>query len=110
MFDYVKTHYGVPADIGRRVVVNGNSGIIVADRGQYIGVNFDLDRPCEISNCHPTWCVEYQGMGKARKITRSQARYRRYMEICDCFDNFKAFLAYETNERKKRRKDDDHDR
>ena len=41
---YVKEHYKVPAEIGRRVVVDGKPGIIAEDRGHYIGVNFDADK------------------------------------------------------------------
>ena len=58
-FEYIKDYYGVPAALGRRVIVNGRPGIIAADRGHYIGVNFDSDKPGVISNCHPTWMVEY---------------------------------------------------
>lgn len=64
MSEYCKKYYGVPADIGRRVLVNGEPGIIAVDRGNYIGVNFDKDKPGIISNCHPTWEVEYLEMGK----------------------------------------------
>ena len=70
--EYVKKYYSVPAEIGRRVVVNGESGIIAQDRGNYIGVNFDKDKPGIISNCHPTWKVEYQEIGIVRKPTKSQ--------------------------------------
>jgi hypothetical protein len=63
MSEYAKKYYGVPSDIGRRVVVNGKAGIISEDRGNYIGVNFDEDRAGVISNCHPTWKVEYKEMG-----------------------------------------------
>lgn len=77
---YVSETYGVPANIGRRVIVNGKEGIIIADRGNYIGVNFDKDKPGAIINCHPTWKVEYTEMGTIRKMTRSQHRYRAYIE------------------------------
>lgn len=43
--EYVRAHYNVPAEIGRRVVVDGKPGIITSDRGHYIGVNFDADKP-----------------------------------------------------------------
>ena len=77
-FRYIITTYQVPATIGRLVSVDGKSGIIAADRGNYIGVNFDDDKPGEIVNCHPTWKVEYGGVGVVRKqkMTRSQARYQ----------------------------------
>ena len=75
-FEYVRENYCVPAEVGRRVVVDGDPGIIVADRGHYIGVNFDSEKPGVINNCHPTWRVEYLGIGTVRKPTRSQRRYR----------------------------------
>ena len=80
MSEYAKSYYGVPSDIGRRVTVSGKPGIIAEDRGHYIGVNFDEDKPGMISNAHPTSEVEYLGMGKIRRMTRSQARYREYVE------------------------------
>lgn len=30
---YVRNHYGVPAEVGRRVIANGEPGVIIADRG-----------------------------------------------------------------------------
>lgn len=77
--NYASRHYGVPADIGRRVTVYGNPGIIAEDRGHYLGVNFDADKPGHISNCHPTDGVVYGEMGTIRKMTRSQKRYRDYL-------------------------------
>jgi hypothetical protein len=76
--EYVREHYGVPAVIGRRVVVGGKHGIIAEDRGHYIGVNFDSDKPGVVCNAHPTSEVEYGGMGVVRKMTRSRERYRDY--------------------------------
>jgi len=75
--EYVQEHYGVPAVIGRRVVVSGKAGIIAADRGHYIGVNFDNDKPGVIFNCHPTSEVEYGEIGAIRKMTKSQRRRQR---------------------------------
>lgn len=98
---YVKQYYGVPADIGRRVVVNGKPGIIAADCGHYIGVNFDSEQPGEISNCHPTWEVVYGEMGTIRKLSarkaKSKARYKRFLEFGDCFDNFSHFLSWDSD-------------
>lgn len=85
---YVRTYYKVPAEIGRLVKVNGKPGIIAEDKGHYIGVNFDDDKPGKISNCHPTWKVEYLGMGIVRPITKSQMRYKRFLEYGDGFDSF----------------------
>lgn len=79
-FDYVRQHYNVPAEIGRRVTVNGRPGVIAADRGHYLGVNFDDDKPGVIHNAHPTWKVEYGEMGGVRRMTASQQRYRDYLD------------------------------
>lgn len=76
---YVKDYYGVPADIGRRIIFRGKEGIIAEGRGNYIGVNFDSDEPGMILNVHPTDGVEYVDMGEIRKMTRSKRRYRKYL-------------------------------
>jgi len=34
------------------------------------------------------------------KVSRSKKRYQHYLEISDCFDNFKHFLGYEEEMRK----------
>lgn len=92
---YVRKYYGVPAVIGKRVTVGGKPGIIAADRGHYIGVNFDDCKPGVIHNCHPTSNVEYLEMGTVRKMTKSQERYRRYLEVADRFDSFRDFLKWD---------------
>lgn len=76
---YVQRHYGVPAEIGRQIIFRGRPGIIAKDRGHYIGVNFDADKPGQIYNVHPTDGVEYRGIGKVRKMTRSQRRYQGWI-------------------------------
>jgi hypothetical protein len=93
--EYARKYYGVPAEIGRRVIVHGKPGIIIEDRGNYLGVNFDSDKPGRTMNCHPTDHVEYGEMGTIRKMTRSQARYAHFLEVGDCFDNFREFLRGE---------------
>lgn len=93
--EYVREYYGVPAVIGRRVVVNGKPGIIAEDRGHYIGVNFDADKPGVVFNCHPTSEVEYGEMGAVRKPSRHQARYRRFLEYGDSFDTFIEFCRWD---------------
>lgn len=79
-FAYVRQHYGVPAERGRRVVVYGKPGVIAEDRGHYIGVNFDADKPGVIRNAHPTWEVQYLEIGAVRQATRSQRRYAAYLD------------------------------
>ena len=65
-FHYIRAHYHVPAEIGRRVVVNGRPGLITADRGHHLGVTFDEDPPEVVKSVHPTWRVEYQGLAPLR--------------------------------------------
>lgn len=94
MCQYVQDNYNVPACIGRRVIVNGKPGIIAADRGHYIGVNFDHDKPGAINNAHPTDKVEYLEMGKIRPMTRAQKRYQNYLEMADSFESFIDFCKW----------------
>ncbi len=104
--EYVRSYYGVPAEIGRAVIVNGKPGVITEDRGHHIGVTFDADEPGHVSPCHPTWEVVYGDMREIRPVppvSRSKARYQRYLEDRDCFDNFRHFLAYETRQARERR-------
>lgn len=126
--DYVRRHYGVPAEIGRRVIANGEPGVIMADRGQYIGIILDSDPKKRIRNYHPTWEMQYGEMAEklplkqwevltngmydwddvrymlgdarhcVRRIwaaTRSQAKYRAYQELAECFnDDATAMLSF----------------
>jgi hypothetical protein len=94
-FEYIKEYYQVPADIGRRVIVDGKHGTIIKDMGNYIGVNFDSDKAGIASACHPTWEVTYGEMGKIRKPSRSAARYQRYLASDGIYENFKQFLAWD---------------
>lgn len=98
--EYVQQHYGVPACIGRRVLAYGKPGIIAADRGNYIGINLDSDKPGRILNYHPVDGIEYLGMGEIRRPTRSQQRYQRYLDVGDCFESFLHFCRYEDSRRK----------
>ena len=79
-FTYVRDHYSVPAAIGRRVTVDGKPGVVAEDRGHYIGVNFDADKPGVVCNAHPTWKVVYLEMGAVRPMTRSQRRYSAFLD------------------------------
>lgn len=90
--EYVRDYYGVPAEIGRRVTVYGRPGIIGADCGHYIGVNFDDAPPGMYAAAHPTDGVVYGEMGKERPLTRAQKRYRAYLEVADLYDDFAHYL------------------
>jgi hypothetical protein len=61
---YVRHHYRVPAEIGRRVIANGEPGVILTDRGHYIGVVLDSDPKKRIRNYHPTWEMQYGDMAE----------------------------------------------
>ena len=93
---YVREKYGVPAAIGRRVIASGKPGVIAEDRGHYIGVNFDSDKPGVIFNVHPKSNVEYLEMDKVRKMTCSQKRYQDYLKVADCFNSFRHFVICNT--------------
>ncbi len=93
---YAVEHYGVPACVGRRVCIAGKAGVIAEDRGHYIGVNFDADKPGVVYNAHPTWKVEYLGIGPVRRMTRSQARYKRYLEYGEGFDSFLDYCKWDS--------------
>lgn len=89
---YVRRYYGVPAEIGRRVTVGARPGIITADRGAYIGVTFDDEKPTMVRPCHPTSQVIYGEMGTPRPLTRSQRRYLDYLEVADVYESFRHYL------------------
>lgn len=95
-FEYVRERYGVPAEYGRRVVVNGRAGVVAEDCGHHIGVNFDADRPGVVRRCHPTWEVTYGEMAKVRPVSRAQQRYRRYLKLGDGFDSFLSYCRWDT--------------
>ena len=99
--EYVRDTYGVPAEIGRRIRFRGDKeGVIIKDMGNYIGVNFDSDKPGIAKPLHPTWEVEYLEIGSIRKMTKSQKRYQEYCEIRDCFNDFAHFLRWKEYKRK----------
>lgn len=90
---YVREYYKVPACIGRRVMAYGKPGIIAEDRGHYIGVTLDTDKPGRVSNYHPIDGVEYLGMGEVRKLTRSQQNYRDFINA-DCGHTFAEWMRF----------------
>lgn len=109
-FEYVRDYYGVPAEKGRIIYFKGKKGMIVADKGNYIGVTFEGEDPKSIHILHPTWEVKYGEMGeiKEEKLTRSQKRYREYLEAREWYDGtFSDWLGidmYEVRKRKEKEK------
>ena len=103
--EYAQKHYGVPACIGRRVEYKGRPGIISEDRGHHIGITFDDQKPGTVSSFHPTTegLTYLETMGTVRKMTRSQERYQRYLDLADCFDSFRDFLGWEADQARERK-------
>jgi hypothetical protein len=99
-FEYIKRVYGVPGDIGRRVIIEGRPGVIAKDCGNYIGVNFDADKPGVIKPCHPTWEVIYGDLGTVRKLTRSQQRYIDYLDADWWTGSFWDWICYQEDKRR----------
>jgi hypothetical protein len=104
--EYVKEHYGVPAEIGAAVIAYGEPGVIAEDRGHHIGILLDKDKPGNVDSYHPTDGIEYTGQVKmVRKLTRKQriakARYQRYLDFCDCFDSFIDFCYWDQQQERR---------
>lgn len=94
MFEFVRKNYGVPAQIGRRVICEGETGTIVKDCGHYIGVILD-SLPGRIQLFHPTWRVTYGETVCGRdlpRLTRSQQHYADYLDADSC-RTFAEFLG-----------------
>lgn len=94
-FEYVRQYYGVPACMHRRIIAYGKPGIIVEDRGHYIGINLDEDKPNVVGSYHPEDGIEYGEMGKPRKLTPGQRRYQEYLKSAyyEAGDSFACFLG-----------------
>ncbi len=95
--NYVEKTYSVPACIGRRIKYTNKSGEregIIIGTTNYVAVNFDKDKPGQSVNIHPTDPgLEYLEMGKIRKMTRGQQRYKDYLrsEVCETFAEWMGF-------------------
>lgn len=92
MYEYVKDNYGVPAEYGRQVDMNGRLGTIVEDRGHYIGVNFNDEKSSMVSNVHPN-DVEYKEIVSVRKMTRSQKNYQEFLRL-ECNETFAEWMGF----------------
>jgi hypothetical protein len=56
-YEYVRTHYNVPAEKGRRVRAYGKPGTIVRAYGNYIGIQKDGEKI--VGQYHPKDGIEY---------------------------------------------------
>lgn len=96
-FEYVKSAYGVPAELYREVIVDGKKGVITKDMGNYIGVNFYDKQTHEALPCHPTWEVQYLETFNRNppvlKITASKKRYQDYLRS-ESAESFGEWLKY----------------
>jgi hypothetical protein len=59
-YEYIRRAYGVPAQVGMRVKVDGRPGVLIqhTSHQHYLRVRFD--GAAHDVNAHPTWRVEYQ--------------------------------------------------
>lgn len=104
-FEYVRTTYGVPACKNRRVVINGEPGIIARDMGHHIGVIMDAGPPDRVVPAHPTWEVVYGEIGTPRKVKnrRNKDRYQRYRDADFWSGSFLDFCYWDAEQRRKER-------
>jgi hypothetical protein len=66
---YIREYYGVPAEIGRVVTVNGDHGVIVGGQDAHLLVDFGDG----VIPCHPTWRVDYGTTTSDLGVTASAA-------------------------------------
>ena len=116
--EYIKGHYGVPAEVGRRVEYAGDktgkplTGVIVGARGQYLSIHLDGEDKPHHAPFHPTWEIKYLDevvtppVPKEVKLTRSQRRYQEYKESIyyDSGNSFAVFLGVEGRGRGRKKK------
>lgn len=55
--DYIRSYYGVPAEVGTRVIVDGEPGVITGFHDARLMVQLD-GQPFPVT-AHPTWRVTY---------------------------------------------------
>ncbi|MDR8069419.1 hypothetical protein [Burkholderia cenocepacia] len=109
-FEYIRKHYGVPAERGRQVKCYGELGVITNAAGHYLCVVIDGDKSEEERLYHPTDQVKYGEIVDAPVLrewrclapwrdefewgawftvtasTRSKARYKAFRELLDVCD------------------------
>ena len=90
--EYIRDYYNVPARVNVRIKYQGEGGIIWKDGGNHVCACMDSDKPGKTIYIHPTDPdLKYLEMGKPRKMTLGQKRYRLYLDIGDCYDSFMHF-------------------
>jgi hypothetical protein len=89
---YVRQHYGVPACIGRKVIAYGKPGIILEDRGHYIGVALDDDKKVRVGNYHPTDGIVYGEMADKLPKRPRRSNYDKFNND-DCGLSFEEWLG-----------------
>lgn len=100
-FRYINKNYGIDARIGRLIRYIGDLGVIIEDRGIYLGVNFLGTRRGLIVNVHPTYEVEYlDQVVEISKISKYEKSYNFYLTHFGKFKDFGDFCVngyYELN-------------
>lgn len=91
--DYVNSYYKVGAKVGQRVRYKEREGTIVCGYGQYIGVVLDGDKANNRGIYHPRDLEYTETIVKPPRMTASQQRYQRYLELGDILNcTFMEFL------------------
>lgn len=109
-FHYIRNYYDVPAERGRQVTCQGETGVIVGADGHYLLVVIDGDKSEEERRYHPTDKVVYgeivdvpalrewhclapwqdewnrEAWFTVSASTRSKARYKAFIELQDVSD------------------------
>lgn len=104
--EYVRRHYGVPAEIGRAVRYKGRNGVIVGGRNAHVGIVLEGDKASAVGYYHPkTEGLEYLGtFAKVPKLTRSQRRYKEYLNS-ECCESFRWWIMTEKSRKERYRED-----
>jgi len=75
-FEYIINYYKVPAEMHREIEFEDRKGIIVKDKGNYIGVQFYDDEKNTTHTLHPTYNMTYlESFGTPKKVKNQ----------CNCF-------------------------
>ncbi|VVN88460.1 hypothetical protein PS718_01687 [Pseudomonas fluorescens] len=78
--EYVRQHYQVPAEIGRRVIAYGKPGIITQDFGHHLGIVLDEDTKRQAGRYHPVDGIEYGDMADKLPKPPRRTNYDRYYD------------------------------